>query len=309
MCRQILILLLIVSFGICAAGAEQTWRLKDGQELVDVSSQADGGYVLAVAELKQFVTAGQSKKAKKAFAHLKQNYPDTVGPDTELFQKAEMLYAKRKFFKAFAQYDNFMDAFPQSALNDAALERQYEIARAFLYGKKKTFFGVIKFSAHEEAAGMVEKIAERTGDAPIAKKSMVTLAQSYEARKEFAEAFYSWSDVSTRWPSEQIGADAILGMAGNLHASYKGPKYDASMLEASRDYYQEYTVKYPAQADEQGIAAIIDEINAQAADKQLDIALYYERTSSITAANLYFQKIVDERPGSVAAKVAAEKIK
>ncbi|NIA17196.1 MAG: hypothetical protein GWO86_02495, partial [Planctomycetes bacterium] len=114
--------------------------------------------------------------------------------------------------------------------------------------------------------------------------------------------------VSVKWPRGTIGAEALLGMAGNLHASYKGPKYDASMLDSSRDYYQKFTVEYPRQAARQGIAAIIDELNAQAADKQLDIALYYERTSSITAANLYFQRIVNEWPGSVAAKIAAEKL-
>ena len=311
MYRRILIsqvLLLIVGFGVCVAGTEKTWRLKDGGELVEVSAGADGGYLLAVAELKQFVATGRVKKAEKAFALLKQKYPNTVGPDTEGFQKAEMLYARRKFFKAFEQYSSFLDAFPQSALRDAALERQYEIARAFLYGKKKRLLGVFRFRAYEEAAAMAEKIADRSGDAPIAKKSMVTIARSFEARKEFAEAFYRWSDVSVKWPRGKIGAEALLGMAGNLHASYKGPKYDASMLDSSRDYYQKFTVEYPRQAARQGIAAIIDELNAQAADKQLDIALYYERTSSITAANLYFQRIVNEWPGSVAAKIAAEKL-
>ena len=308
MYRQIFVLLLIAGFVVCA-GAEKTFRLKDGQALVDVSTEADGGYLLALAQLKQFVTLGQGKKAEKAFALLKQKYPDNIGPDAEQFQKAEMLYARRKFFKAFAQYSDFMDAFPQSTLNNAALERQYEIARAFLYGKKKRLFGIFRFSAYEEAAGMAEKIANKSGDAPIAKKSMTTIARSYEARKKFAEAFYRWSDVSVKWPTGQIGADALLGMAGNLHASYKGPKYDASMLGSSRDYYQDFIVQYPGKASEQGIAVIVDEIDAQIADKQLDIALYYERTSSITAANLYFQRIVNEWPGSAAAKIAAEKLK
>lgn len=312
MCKRIFIsqiLLLIISSGVCVIGAEKTWRLKDGRGLVEVKTEADGGYLLAVTDLKQFITTGQVEKAEKAFALLKQKYPDAVGPDAEQFQKAEMLYARRKFFKAFRQYSSFMDAFPQSALNNFALERQYEIARAFLYGKKKRLLGVFRFTAYDEAAAMAEKIADRTGDAPIAKKAMLTLARSYETRKEFTEAFYRWSDISVRWPKGQIGAEALLGMAGNLHASYKGPKYDASMLGSSKDYYQEFTVEYPRQAAKQGIAVIINGINAQVADKQLSIALYYEKTSSIMAANLYFQRIVREWPGSVAAKIAAEKLK
>ena len=305
MYKKRMILLLTISLGIFAL-AETTWRLQqDGW--VDVATEPQGQYVLDVAEFKQYVATGQAKEAEKALAQLKEKYPNIVGEDMDAFSKGEILYSQRKFIKAFEQYDRFMNAYPQSALNDSALERQYEIARAFLYGQKRSLF-VFRIRAYEEAAGMIERIVERTGDAPIAKRSMKTLAQSYEDRGEFTEAYYRWSDTWDKWPSGQIGADALLGMADNLHASYRGPKYDASMLNSSRDYYEQYIAKYSLWAQEQGISTIIDEIDEQIAEKQLDIAMYYERTSSVTAANLYFQRIVDEWPNSVAAKIATGKL-
>jgi outer membrane protein assembly factor BamD (BamD/ComL family) len=303
--KKRMILLLTISLGIFAL-AETTWRLQESG-WVNVATEPQGQYVLDIAEFKQYVATGQSKKAEKALAQLREKYPNIVGEDMDAFSKGEILYAQRKFLKAFEEYDRFMDAFPQSALNASALERQYEIARAFLYGQKRSLF-VFRIHAYEEAAGMIERIVERTGDAPMAKRSMKTLAQSYEDRGEFTEAYYRWSDTWDKWPSGQIGADALLGMADNLHASYRGPKYDASMLNSSRDYYQQYITKYNLRAQEQNIGIIIDEIDEQLADKQLDIAMYYERTSSIVAANLYFRRIVDEWPGSVAAKIAAGKL-
>ena len=308
MYRQMLILLLIIGLGVLAIGAEKTWHLKEGSEWVDVSTEAEGEYLLAVAELKQYVATGQAVKAQKALANLKEKYPDIVGEDMEAFSKGEVFYAQKKFFKAFGQYNRFMDEFPKSALSEAALERQYEIARMFLYGQKKSVF-VFKLRAYEEAAGMVEQIAERTGNAPIAKKAMKTLAQSYEDRKEFTEAYYRWSDVLDKWPSEQIGQEALLGMGRNMHASYRGPKYDASMLETAKTHYKEFSTKYGLQkAQGQGIGEIISQIDEELANKQLDIALYYERTSSVTAANLYFQRIVEDWPGSAAARIAVNKL-
>ncbi len=307
MYRQMLISLIIIGLSVLAIGAEKTWHLKEGSEWVDVSTEAKGGYLLAVTELKQYVTIGQAKKVELALAQIKKNYPNIVGEDMDAFGQGEMLYARKKFFKAFGQYNRFMDSFPQSALTDAALERQYEIARMFLYGQKKSV-SIFKFRAYEEAAGMVEQIAERTGDAPIAKRAMKTMVQSYEDRKEFTEAYYRWSDIQDKWPTGQIAQEALLGMARNLHASYRGPKYDASMLDSARDYYTNFSTRYSPQAHQQGVGAIINEIDEQISDKQLDIALYYERTSSTTAANLYFQRIADEWPKSAAAKIAINKL-
>ena len=156
-----LILLLIIGLGVLAIGAEKTWHLKEGSEWVDVSTEAEGEYLLAVAELKQYVATGQAVKAQKALANLKEKYPDIVGEDMEAFSKGEVFYAQKKFFKAFGQYNRFMDEFPKSALSEAALERQYEIARMFLYGQKKSVF-VFKLRAYEEAAGMVEQLCRST---------------------------------------------------------------------------------------------------------------------------------------------------
>lgn len=307
MCKRMLILLLIVGAAACGIRAEKTWLLKEGEQWVDVSAEAEGSYLLDVSEFKQLVTTGQAKKAGKAFAQIKEKYPDIAGAEMDAFGKCEMLYAQRKYLKAFEQYSRFMDTFPQSALDSAALERQYGIARAFLYGQKKKLF-VFRLRAYEEAAGMIEKIVERTGDTPMAKKSMRTLAESYEARKKFMEAFYSWSEIRDKWSDGQIGQDALLSMAGNLHAAYRGLKFDTSMLATSKSNYEEFTVRYPQQAQKQGVGAILSEIDEQLANKELDVALYYERTSSVVAANLYFQRIIEEWPGSAAAKIAAHKL-
>ena len=63
---------------------------------------------------------------------------------------------------------------------------------------------------------------------------------------------------------------------------------------------------YPKEAKEIGVDEILTEIDGQLAYKQLSIGRYYQRTGHIQSANLYFDMVVNDWPGSKAAKEAKE---
>jgi len=304
------VLAVISLFSVLPAVSAQTWHLQQGQNCKPVQAQSqDDKYLLAVAQIKKLVSTGQTDAVRKAVVKLKKDFPEIAEPDLDAFIEAEMLFCKGKFVKAARGYDKFLTEYPESALLQAALDRQFAIATAFLAGRKIPVLGVFKIKGYAEGAKIMERISDRAGDAPIGIKAAVAVAKSFERREKFDEAYHKWSIVSSRWPMGQTGKDALLGMARCKHAAYKGPRYDASNLISAKSYYENFRLRYDADAEEIGVDKILTQINEQLAYKQFSIGRYYQKTGNKQSANLYYQMVVDNWPDTKAAQMAKKQLK
>jgi outer membrane protein assembly factor BamD (BamD/ComL family) len=377
------------------------WRLEKGQDWKPVSAEGKDKFLLAVAETKKLVNTGQTKAAREAFDKLKKDFPEIAGSDLDAFIKAEMLFCKGDFLKAADTYDKLLTKYPESKLRDAALDRQFAIATAFLGGQKKTVLGifeakafsdglkimervidragntpigaeaavvvaqkyeekgqltkairtydkllneqpesesrelvldrqygiataylggrkmkvlrVFKMKGYAEGVKIMEKITDRAGlDSPTGLKAAVAVAEHYEKRELFNEAYLKWWEISLQWQTGKPGADALLGMARCSHAAYnnhpehKRAFYDASNLNTAKSCYEKFNLLYPKDAEEIDVDEIIKEIDEQLAYKQFSIGQYYQRTDKSQAANLYFDMVISDWPGTKAAEMAKE---
>ncbi len=290
------------------AAYADTWRLEKGQGLKPLADSNDGGYAQAVAHIKQLINDGRAGKAKKAAGKLKKDFPNIAKPDFDAFMKAELLYAEGKYQKAVEAYNKFLDKFPQSEFCDAALDREFAVATAYLSGQKIKVLGIFKMSGFDTGEKIMDKISDRAGDEPIAKRALLTVVEHLEKKDMFNEAYDKWSQISSRWPTGQIGKDALLGMARCKHALYKGPQYNATNLISAKSYYEGFKQRYPEDANQLDIGGKISQINEQLAYKQFKIGCFYQRTGSVEAANLYYNMVVANWPESTAAKMAKERM-
>jgi len=290
-----------------------TYRLEQGKDLKPLS--AEDKYLLAVAETKKLVNAGQAGAARTAFDKLKQDFPEIAGPDLDIFIEAELLFCEGKFTKAVFTYDKLLTDYPESQLREAALDRQFAIGTAFLGGQEKQLLRLFKIKGYAEGIEIMERITERAGiDSPIGLKAATAAAKNYENRKRFDEAYLKWQEISTEWNTGQLGKDTLLNMARCKHAVYtsypehKRSWYDDSSLLTARSYYERFKLTYPQDAEKIGVDKILKEINEQLADKQLSVAQYYQRTGNKQSANLYYQMLINDTnwQQTRAAKVAKQ---
>ena len=282
----------------------ETWHLENSEFRVQNSE-----FLLAVAEAKRSVNAGDCVAARRQMEHLKGAFPEITGPDLDAFIEAEILFCKGKFVKAARRYDRFLAEYPESALLQAALDRQFAIATAFLAGRKRPVLGLFKIKGYAEGAGIMERLSDRAGDTPIAIDAAVAVAKSLERRGKFNEAYYKWSEISSRWPTGPIARDALLAMARCKHDAYRGPEYDGSSLISAKSYYENFRLRYPKDAEKIGVDEKLKRINEQLAYKQFSIGRYYQRTANRQSANLYYQMVLDNWPDSSAAKMAEKELK
>lgn len=277
------------------------------------SADSENKFTEAVAEAGKFVDTRSTSAARDAYDAIRIDFPETAGPDFDIFVKAEIYNCKNKFAKAVRNYNKLLTEFPTSKLTDAALDREFVIAQAYLAGRKKTLLGFIKIKGYAEGVRIMEKIAERVGlDTQMGIDASVAVAENYEQRKKFNEAFLKWWEISLEWETGSVGADALLGMARNKHAVYNKPPeykrsfYDSSCLSSAKSYYGRFKLLYPKNAREIGVDEILTEIDEQLAYKQLGIGRYYQKTGNIQSANLYFDMVVSDWPDSKAAQQAKE---
>ncbi len=306
--RIVMVLAVILLLSALPVVGGETWRLEQGRDWKAVSDEGRDKYLLTVAQIKKLVVTGQTEEAGKAFDKLKKDFPEISGPDLDAFIEGEMLFCKGKFTGAVRAYDKFLRKYPESELYEAALDREFAIATAFLAGQRIPVLGIFKMRGYSSGVKTMEKISDRAGDAPIAKKAAVAVAKSYEKRRKFNEAYHKWSEISSRWPTERIGKDALLGMARCKHAGYRGTKYDASNLVSAKSYYENFRLRYSEDAAKIGVDERLQQINEQLAYKRFSIGRYYQKTGNEQSANLYYQMVLDNWPGSSAAKMAKEKI-
>ncbi|MFC1737792.1 outer membrane protein assembly factor BamD [Planctomycetota bacterium] len=292
----------------CPIVLAETWRLDQAEDWKEVQPQGKDKYLLEVSRLKELLNKAQPLAVRQAWEKLKEDFPEIAGPDLDAFIRAEMLFAEGEFIKAVRSYDKFLLKFPESKLYQAALDREFTMAEAFLAGRKKSVLGILKFRGYAEGEKIMDKIADRAGNAPIGIRASIAVAKNYEKRGKFEEAYQKWSEISSRWPTGEIGRDALLAEARCKYYAYQGPKYDVSDLISAKSYYEDFSSKYPQYAQEIDIAEKIENINELLAEKQFNIAQYYQKTSDFKAAEMCYQMVVAQWPQSAAAKIANKKL-
>lgn len=296
---------LVVWLSACPA---DTYVLGDDQQWTSASDDPQAQYLLAVSKVKMAVAAGDSSDATDALEELKRLYPDMAGPDLDAFIEAELAFAKANWSAALKKYQQFMINYPDSVLYNAAMERVYSLAAGFLAGQRQTLLGFLKVPAWDKGAELMREVADKAGTAPLAHRALKTLAQAQEKKSLHMEAYQTWSEIADRWPTGELGMEALLSMAQNLHVAYQDPESDATVLRGAMSYYEDFADRYPATADQYEVRQTISLIREQMAYKQYHVGYYYERTDNEPAALLYYQAVLEEWPGTEAAEMAADRI-
>lgn len=308
-------LTLCVVVSCCQRVAAETWRLKGGETLERVADDPQDQYLHAIADLKTLVKEGDVSEVKDALKQIKDEFPDRVGPDIELFVLGETRYWQDRYGKALVKYEKLLKDYPGSEYAGLALQREFDMAQEYLEGRKKVVLGFIPLSGSAEGIELMEKVSDRAGlDEPngVGLRAAIRVAEYYEAQEKYIEAYLKWSEIASYWETGPIGKRALYRMAEDNLAAYNYPpeelraNYDASKLTTAKTYYQKFLLLYPEEARQNEVPQKIEQIDEQMAQKQYTIGQYYRRTGEKRAANLYFDMVVQNWPKTEAAALAKE---
>jgi outer membrane assembly lipoprotein YfiO len=284
-------------------GEGRTWEFRDGSWMeiaTPVSTTAPVAPDPELEHAEQLLTQHDYKTAKKILVawvkvHTRIRTPQR---DRAVFLLADVFYQADDRIKSFFYCDELMDEYPESDLFAAALQKQYDIADAYLSGYKDRFLFMRILDESSEAVQMMWRIQQRAPGSPLAEKAMLRTADYYFSDRDYdlAEDAYNafWRDYPN---SDEVPRVKLRAAFASL-AQFRGVNFDATNLIDARAQLLEIQRRYPDLAAEENVQTVLDQIDSAFCKKLLDRGEFYERTSEPRGAVYVFRFLAQVYPNS-----------
>ena len=288
-----------------------TWELRGNRwvELTNAPTTAPTPQPV-LDQAQRMIEAGNGKAgARTAVEWLRDRPRDTPQRDRALMLVAEGYFLDGKRMDAFYYLDELMDEHPESPLYARALQRQFDIADAYLNGYKRVFLWFPTLGAQDEAMDMLFRIQQRSPGSQMAEKALLRAADHYYKTSEFDIAADAYMSYLRSYPRSPLVPRIRLRRAYATLAQFHGTRYDATPLVDARSQLSEIASAYPEIADEEGLLDLVRRIDDTFAKKVYRTADFYRRTRQPVAAVYNYRFLIATFPGTPEAKLAAERLK
>ncbi len=241
---------------------------------------------------------GRAAAAKKLGVQWFLAHRDSPLADRALFLIAEAENRSDDPIEAFYYYDELLDEHPESQLYSAAMQKQYDIADAFLRGKKHKFLGLPILGAEDEAVEMLYRIQQRSPGSPIAERALLRTANYYFATRDYDLAEDAYGALHARIPaqSQHPRSKAPPGLLRLRAVPWPALRGDAPDRCAERLLAVE--AEYPELARRADVRAMLAQIDATMAKGLYIRADFYRRTHEPRGTAFVYRYLIEAYPNS-----------
>jgi outer membrane protein assembly factor BamD (BamD/ComL family) len=295
-----------VSFSARAA-APAGWELRNGAwvPLVEPGAGTPEGQVAQmIKDLREGNTGTVIDDAKD---WIKKNQTHPLMPQVLLLQgDAEVLRGNK--YAALYPYEDLLNNYPTSDLFLPTLEREYNLADAFLNGYKRKFLGLRILPVTDDAIELLDRIQDRQRGSAIAERAGLRVADYYFNQGKFQDAIDGYSDFLKRYPYSQYVRKAEIRRAEASLGNFRGVLFDFTPLYDARERLATIAVAYPQSAEVLQVKAVDDRIYQLEGEKDLEIARYYYRAGKKYASAYYYRRVIANWPDTTYAETAHKEL-
>ncbi len=291
--RNLLIISLLGVLAATAWGAEQSdlvW--KDGK-WVRQAEPVEGTPTGEAALIRQKIDHKKYSSALKSVKKFLKRYPSSPLREEVLGLAGEAELRRKRYWQAYEWYEKQLAEFPGGEYFERSLEKEIQIAEAFLAGRKRVALGILRLSAKQEGIDILQGIASHAPSSPQAESAMLTIGEYYFNKRKWRLAADAYEQFLTLMPKSPRAPQAELALAEVLLRSYRGPSWDETPLIEAQQRYKAFTARYPAEAKKSQVEQILKEIHSARAEKQYETGRYYIRTRKGEAAEYHFRLVIE----------------
>jgi outer membrane protein assembly factor BamD (BamD/ComL family) len=279
------------------------WELRNGS-WVPLVQPGEGTPDAQVAQMIQDLKANETKKViSDAKQWEKVNKLHPLMPQVLVLQ-GDAEVARGNKYRALYSYEGMLLNYPSSDLYVHVLQREYNIADAFLNGYKRKFLGLRILPVTEDALTLLDRIQDRQRGSAIAEQAGIRLVDYYYHAGKFQEAVDACADFLKRYPYSQYVRKAEIRRAEASLGNFHGVLFDFTPLYDARERLAAISDEYPQTAEQVQVPAIDDRIYQLEGRKDLEIARYYWRAGKKHAAAYYYKRVMATWPDTAAAQSA-----
>jgi outer membrane protein assembly factor BamD len=280
--------------GIVPSEAEDIEIKKNAQEQFDLAQRYEENH--------DFAHAGASYRL------LVRRFPRSDIAPTAQFNSGRMYQHQGKLDAAFNEYQGLVEKYPRSSEFEPALEAEYNIAKAFLDGKRVDVYGVPTLPSMPKAQEMFRKIVTNAPFSKIAPLAQYGIGQALEKQGSIVSAVNAYQQVVDRYPNNDVAADAMYQIGYVYFQASRETGYDQTAAVRAQEAFEDFLVRYPNSSK---VAQAQDNLKALQGRKSTDsynIARFYDKQKNYKAAYVYYNEVLQQQPDSQEAQRAKERM-
>ncbi len=243
-----------------------------------------------------------------ADAFMEQN-PLSTARSEALLIKGDALLAMDNEWQALFAYEEIARRYPTTSSFVPALEREFEIAKAYANGLRKRFLGTFRLvAAGDDAQEILIRIQERLPGSELAEKAVMELADYYFRIRDMPLAADAYDLFVQNYPRSRQVVKARLRLIYSYYAQFKGPEFEGTGLEEAATSLRQLQADEPAVAQKIGADALLVRIYESEAARLKSQADWYMTMNDWIAAELSIRALVKRYPNSIAAIQALREV-
>lgn len=257
---------------------------------------------------RSLLARGETRAARRILKRWIDKHPDDDRYVEAVFLLGEAEFERGDFWAAFEQYEYVVENSAGELFNKS-LRREIDVARAFLSGRKRRVWKFLRMRAYDDGIEILDGVWSRVPGTRTGEAALRVKADYFFNRGDMDFAHDEYVMLAREFPNGRFSQFAMLRAADASNSAFGGIKYDARSLLEAEELYRELQSAYPAYAERERVAQRLGGIRRLRADKDLDIGRWYLKTKRADAAEFYFRAVIDDWPGTVAARNAREELR
>ncbi len=293
----------------CVGFAQETLKLSDDDRWMPPADSDPQSPASQLRQAQLSLARGDASRAYNLVNSWIERFPADPLRAHALLLRGDSQLARGDEFKALYDYEELVRLYPGSDVFVTALQREFEISKAYANGLRRKFFGMFRWlNAEDEAQEILIRIQERLPGSELAERAGMELADFYFRKRDLQLAAEAYDLFVENYPRSREVEKARLRLIYSLCASYKGPLYDARGLFEASARLKELQALDPISAQRVGADALLVRIYESEASKLLSEAAWYISMGDPISGELYIRRLVSRFPKSIATLLALREI-
>ena len=254
--------------------------------------------------IRQYIARKKYRTAIKEAKKFLKRYPKSPLREEVYYLAGKAEMARAHYWAGYKWFEKLLSQFPSGEFSDRALDREIEIARVFLAGKKRRLWKIFRIPAKQDGIDILERICQRFPQSPQAEIALLIIAEHYAYSGRWSLAAERYDEFLRLYPRSSRVKQVELSAADALYHSYSGPLRDETPLIEAEQRYKNFIVRYPKDPHVETIHKKISRIRSARAERLYKVAKFYHRTHKNKAAVYYLRRTVEEYPRTIWARKA-----
>jgi tetratricopeptide (TPR) repeat protein len=251
---------------------------------------------------------GEARRTLTKWLNANQGSEHPLLPEAH-YLRGNALLAQDDEFEALYDYEEVIKNHPASEFFVSSLERELDIARLYLNGRRKPTLGLRIDSGVPLAEEIIIRIGERLPGSKLAERALLELADFYARTRDLRMAAETYDVFLRLFPRSDLRQKAMQRRIYANVAQFKGPGYDASVMREAAVLIDDFQNEFPAQAQQSGLTdALVARLDESAGATMLRTARWYLDRGDPVSARLTARRLVRRHPRTASAHEALELI-